>query len=911
MDSNRLTRRELLKDMMLAAGASALIAESALSAPAKRADSRDAKQAHEDLVGLVNPMQGTNSNFGFSRGNTLPLVALPFGVTHWSAQTNEGDGWFFDPNVHTLQGVRATHQPSPWMGDYGYFTVMAQAGDAVLAPKARAAAYEPGDFQIGPHTLSVTFKQDGIRIEMTPTERCAAFRFTFPSGKTGRVLIDAHSHVEVDAGAGVVTGCSRLKGFGAPGNFGCYFYARFDTPIAKVYPFDDARQPIAGNMADGKDVGAAIEFEGKTTVVMRVATSFISVEQARISLDREIGSLSFDAVREAAAKTWNDTLGVARVSGGSERDRRTFYSCLYRAHLFPRMFHEYDASGKTVHYSAFDGKLHDGVMYTDTGLWDGYHTVYPLLSLLQPARLGEIIQGFIHAYQEGGWLPQWPNPGYHGTMGGTHSDVVIADAILKNIPGFDRDAAYAAIRKNATVDPGVSTEGRHHLNDYLRLGYVPGAVSDSLDYAYDDACIALAAQALGKTEDAALFGQRALNYKNNYDPAVGFMRAHNADGSWRPNFDQYAWGDGYTEGGPWQWTFAVPHDPAGLMALMGGRDAFLRKLDRMFWQPPTFHPGSYGQTIHEMREMASVSFGQYAQSNQPVHQVLPLYAAVGAPDKMHYWSRRVMDELYSPDNFPADEDNGEMASWFVLMALGLFPGCPGRPAFTLGSPLFTDITLTPSGGKTLHLHAPANSPKNIYVTHITRNGRNYSKLWIAYSDLQQGGRLDFTMAPRPTPRALSVSDLPESQSPYDANAARETSVSVKVAINCSGDELGEFIADCYFDGGAAITLPEADASPSGRSARQGAFTYKIPLPMPSAGQGYTIQLTFPIGGRQSVAINGKTFFPDLNLETSGSKETVKDIRGILPNPNGNIEIAIRPTFGSTIGGRLRAIVISS
>jgi predicted alpha-1,2-mannosidase len=910
MGFNRMTRRELLQEMLLLGGGSALAM--AIPAPVfgKRAAPPRAKSSAEDLVDLVNPMQGTNSNFGFSRGNTLPLAALPFGMTHWSPQTRQGDGWFFDPNQHTLQGVRATHQPSPWMGDYGHFTVMAQAGDAALAPEARASAYEPNDLQIGPHSLSVKLKRDDVRIEMAPTERCAAFRFTFPVGKTGRVLIDAHSHVEIDAVAGIVTGCSRLHGFGAPGNFGCYFYARFHSPAARAYVFGDDHKATTELIVDGKEVGAAIEFEGKTTVVMTIATSFISVEQAQRNLGREIGEHTFETILTDAAEIWNKTLGVAQVSGGSERDRRTFYSCLYRAHLFPRMFHEYNEAGAPIHYSPFaGGKLRDGVMYTDTGLWDGYHTVYPLLSLLQPARLGEIVQGFVNAYQEGGWLPQWPNPGYHGTMGGTHSDAVIADAITKEIPGFDRAAAYAAIRKNATEDPKGSTEGRHHLADYIRLGYAPGAVSETLDYAYDDACIALAADALGHTEDAALFRKRALNYQNVYDPTVGFMRPRGADGSWKANFDQYAWGDAYTEGGPWQWTWAAPHDPAGLMSLMGGRDAFTRKLDRMFWQPPTFHVGGYGQEIHEMREMAAVPFGQYAQSNQPVHQVLPLYAAAGSPAKMHYWSRRVLDELYSPDNLPADEDNGEMASWYVLMALGIFPGCPGRPAYVLGSPLFPEARITPPGGKTLHLRAPATSSKNVYVSKVLRNGREHPRLWIEHSDLRQGGSLEFSMADRPVKRALRGSDLPESQSPYGANAARETNFATKVAINCGGADAGEFIGDCYFEGGTAVPLPGNEELTM--SARQGSFTYQIPLPMTPKGQAYTLRLYFPAGGRQSVSINGKTLFADINQESTGVKETVKEVSSVLPGRNGRIEIAVKSAPGSAAGGRLRAVVISS
>jgi predicted alpha-1,2-mannosidase len=909
MFSDQLTRRELLKSLAMAMGGAVIvdaiipgISEARNSSPNTMA-ARD-----EDLVSLVNPLQGTNSNFGFSRGNTLPLIALPFGMTHWSPQTSVGSGWFFDPNAHNLQGIRATHQPSPWMGDYGHFTVMAQTGTADYDPATRAVAYDPAELHVGPHSLSVALK-NGTTIELTPTERCAAFRFTFPAGETGRVMIDAHSHVEIDAAAGVVTGCSRLKGFGAPDNFGCYFYATFDKPFSTAVAFDDDFKPVAGHVAEGKDAGAAVEFDNARIVVMKVATSFISVDQARRNLEREIGDRTFDSVRSEASKTWNETLGIVRIAGGIDRERRTFYSCLYRAHLFPRMFHEYDDAGKAIHYSAFDSKLHDGVMYTDTGLWDGYHTLYPLLSLLQPARLGEIVQGFVNAYHEGGWLPQWPNPGYHGTMGGTHSDVVIAGAILKNIAGFDREAAYDAIRKDATVDPSGSTEGRHHLADYLRLGYIPEAVSESLDYAYDDACVGLAAKALGHGDDAELFNRRALNYRNVYDKSVGFMRSRKADGTWKENFDQYAWGEAYTEGGPWQWSFAVPHDPAGLMELMGGRDAFLRKLDRMLWQPPTFHVGGYGGEIHEMKEMAAVPFGQYAQSNQPVHQVLPLYAAAGAPAKMHYWSRRVLDELYSPDNFPGDEDNGEMASWYVLMALGLFPHCPGRPSFVFSSPLFRDAWVKLPGGKTLHLHAQGNSPQNVFANSVMRNGQEHSALVISYADIMRGGRLEFTMEDRPRHRELSASDLPESLSAYSADSITSSAFFTKVAINCGGDEIGEFIRDYYVEGGESITIAADDLAPSyAASARQGSFTYRIPLPKTTDNRGYKVDLHFPAGGRQDVLINGQTAIADLNLENAGQPV----LRGFVAQPkdDGQIVIEVKAARGAATGGRLSAIVVT-
>lgn len=869
-------------------------------------------------MGLVNPMQGTDSNWGFSRGSTLPLVSCPFGMTHWSPQNKVPDGWFFDPTLHQIQGIRATHQPSPWMGDYGQFTIMAQVGEAALAPAARVSAYRKEDMQVEPGYLSVLCGRDGVRLEVAPSERCAIFRFTFPASGGGCVLIDANSQINVAAGDRALSGFSRLKSGGAPDNFACYFYAEFDQPFQKASPFQDGK-PVSGQtVLEGAGVGAAVATGPATMTVMRIGTSFISAEQARQNLRRELADKPFETVREEAAQIWNKTLGTVRVSGGTSAQRRTFYSCLYRAHLFPRMFYEHDAAGKPIHYSPYDGQVHNGVMYTDTGLWDGYHSLYTLLSLLQPERLGEMMQGFVNAYAQGGWLPQWPHPGYHGTMGGTHSDVVLTEAILKDIPGFDRETAQAAMWKNATVPPVHTSEGRGGLTDYLSQGYLPvgstgAVVSNSLDFAYDDACIALAAARLGHPDQQRELERRALNYRLLYDPETGFMRAKNADGTWKSGFDEFAWGDAYTEGGPWQWSLSVPHDPAGLMTLMGGQKAMVRKLDRMLWQPPVFHTGGYGHEIHEMSEMAAVKFGQYDQGNQPVHQVLAHYAAAGCPARMQYWSRRVLDHLYTPDGFPGDEDNGEMSAWYVLSALGLFPHCPGRTSYVFGSPLFSEAVLAPPNQKPLTLHAPAASPDATYVSRVAFNGHQQERLWISHAELRQGGRLEFAMAKRPVSRQIAPGDLPPSLSAYQGMASRTEAVPVEIAINCGGDAAGVFVGDCFVEGGQAAMQNTAmqDARPAEgaassfpasvqKSERQGAFTYRIPLPMPTGNGSYTVRLYFaarPKVGTMEVQINRAVKLSAFGA--SGDRGgIVKEFSGVLPGPEGEVLIEFAPSPGS-------------
>jgi len=821
---------------------------------------RAASNSSTSLVDLVNPMQGTNSNYGFSVGNTLPLVTRPFGMIHWTAQSNTRDGWFFDPNAHKLVGIRATHQPSPWMGDYGQFTIMAQSGYPVYDPDARAIAYTDEQFVVHPNYLSFDLADQGIRIETSPTERCAIFRFTFPAGKPTRVILDSHTSIDIDVKSNTFTGTSRLAAGGTPHNFAHYFYASFDTPFVGAVAIQDGK-PLAGQtQANTGKVAASFEFSNTQTVVMRIGTSFISADQARKNLVREVGSRTLDDVHKEAADSWNEALGTVLVEGGTIDDRRTFYSCLYRTQLFPRPIHEFDDSGKAIHYSPYDGKIYHGPLYADTGLWDGYHTLYPLLSLVAPDRLGEVIAGFIDAYKESNWLQQWPSPGYRGTMGATHSDSLFAEAINKKLDGFDPQMAYAAILKDSTVAAG----GRGDLQFYIDHGYVPGSVSNSLDYAYDDNCVALAAQTLGRTDDYTTLSKRALNYRNVYDPSVGFMRPRNRDGAWIGDFDQFYWGGPYTEGGPWQWSFSAPHDPAGLISLMGGQTTFLRKLDKFLLQPPIFHTGGYGQTIHEMKEMAAVQFGQYAQSNQPVHQNLYLFTAAGCPWKTQYWARRVMDKLYSADVFPGDEDNGEMAAWYVLNAIGLFPSCPGHPSFTIGSPLFDKVTIKLKHRKSLVIEAKDNAPHKVYVNNITFNGNRRTQTWMSYANLMGGGTLNLQMGSAPEARTFDAEDLPYSLTPYENFSSGPDIWKTSVFINCGGDATGKFVGDCFVTGGNSGLAPAQTpgSTPAVDPAvlttcRTGTFRYDIPIPMLPNGGEYIVAVTVGFdGGTPGIILNG-------------------------------------------------------
>ena len=706
----------------------------------------------------VNLLQGANSHFGMSQGNCFPLTALPFGMTHWCLQTGEGP-WVFEARARKVQGVRATHQPSPWIGDYGHFVVMAQVGEPRVSCETRSSAYRPDRTVFRPDTLCADLIRYDIRLEMTPTERCAVFRFRFPATEQARVLLDpcaGESGVWVDTERSRVEGYTRGSTGGTPENFACYFVAIFNCPMTGCLTFENGKDITEASERTGPRAGAAVTFttQAGETVEMKIATSFLSIEQAERNLAREVGDRDFETVRTQARQVWEQALGRIEVEGGTEAQQRVFASCLYRMHLFPRKWHEYDDAGEPVHFSPYDGQAHPGVLYTDNGFWDTYRTVYPLLALLLPEQLNEILEGWTQACREGGWFPQWASPGYRACMVGTHVDAVMADAVARGVRGFDVATAYAGLRRHA-FEPGdaAGSYGRIGILDYLEKGYVSTdhheSVARALDYAYDDFCIAQVAAALGKEDDRRLFLERAQNYRHHYDPSVGFMRARNADGSWA-EFREFRWGDPYVEGGPWQSTWAVPHDPAGLIALMGGPEAFVAQLERMLTMPPHFEVGYYGFEIHEMTEMACVDFGQYAHSNQPVHHVLYLFTAAGRPDRTQYWVRRVLNELYTPDVFPGDEDNGEMSAWYVLSALGLFPLCPGHPSWVFGSPLFPRARITLPDGGTLTIEAERENAAQLYTAAVTLDGKRQERLWIDHATVSQGGVLRFTLTETPT-----------------------------------------------------------------------------------------------------------------------------------------------------------------
>jgi predicted alpha-1,2-mannosidase len=694
------------------------------------------------LLEYVNPLQGTNSTPLFSRGNTLPIVAMPFGMAHWTLQSSDQPGWFFKPQDERVQGIRCTHQLSPWLGDYGYATILPFSGDASPEPSSRASSYRSGELQILPHLVKLRLMRYRCWLELTPSEHGAAMRFTFQDDGPHGVFFDLpgnDAEIEYDSASGFIRALTRQNDGGVQPGFAAYYVLKSDSPIAGVDVKSIKEHRVAVVHLTSAKAGP---------VQMRIGTSFISFDQASQNLKAEIGEKSFNDLVQDAATVWEETLCRVRLQGAAETQLRTFYSCLYRTLLFPRMWHEKDAAGKVVHRSPYNGNVEPGFLFADHGYWDDYHAWYPMMSLLYPERLTQILQGWVNALDEGGWFPQFPCPGYRGAMTGSLIDSVFGDAVAKGLTGFDLQTAYLGLKKHATQrgDPGKGY-GRLGIEHYLKLGYVPsdlvgGGAAQTLDFAYGDFCIAQVARAAGMSEDAAMFEKRSKNWRTLFDPSTKFIRGKNADGSWLKPFDQYTWGGAYVEGGPWQYRFNVLHDPQGLMENYGGKNEFVKRLEEMLMQAPVFHAGTYGAEIHEMSEMAAVDFGQYAHSNQPVHNVLYMFSAAGRRDRTQYWVHRVLNELYSPDNFAGDEDTGAMSAWYILSSLGLFALCPGKPEWALGAPLFPSAEIRFPEGRSLRISAKGRRSGAFYNQVMLDRAKQHDS-FIPHAALLRSSRVDF------------------------------------------------------------------------------------------------------------------------------------------------------------------------
>lgn len=729
-------------------------------------------------VDFVNPLIGTESKYELSNGNTYPAIARPWGMNFWTPQTgNMGDGWVYTYTADKIKGFKQTHQPSPWNNDYGQFSIMPVTGTPQFDQEKRASWFSHKAEIAKPYYYSVYLADHDVTTELSPSQRAAIFQFTFPKTDSAYVIIDAFdkgSYIKVIPKENKIIGYSTKNSGGVPENFKNYFVITFDRPFSykaavKNGAINKDELEIQDNHA-GAVVGFSSLKRGEK-VIARIASSFISFEQAEINL-KEVNSKTFQQVVDEGKAQWNEVLGRVQVEDRNMDRLRTFYSCLYRSTLFPRDFSEIDGTGKRIHYSPYNGQVLPGEMFTDTGFWDTFRSLFPLLNLLYPSMNDRMQEGLVNAYKESGYLPEWASPGHRASMIGNNSASIVADALITDRKGYDKDLLWEALKHGAnSAYPKHSSTGRFGYEYYNKLGYIPADVkvdqnvARSLEYAYNDWCIYEFGKALGKPEaETAIYATRAMNYKNLFDPSTKLMRGKKADGSFVANFDPSAWSREYTEGNAWHWSFCVFHDPQGLINLMGGNKSFVSMLDTVFVIPSYEGMKSRGM-IHEMREMQVMNMGQYAHGNQPIQHMPYLYNYAAEPWKAQYWVRKIMDKLYlpTPDGYCGDEDNGQTSAWYVFSSLGFYPVSPGSGEYVIGSPQFNKVILRLENGKEILIQAKQQESNQVYIDQLSWNGKPYNRNYIRYSDLLQGANLEFKMSDTPNKnRGTKKEDAPYS-----------------------------------------------------------------------------------------------------------------------------------------------------
>lgn len=743
-------------------------------------DTNKLSDSNIDYISKVNTLIGSDSEYYLSNGNTYPAIALPWGMNFWTPQTSKmGDGWIYAYDAHKINGFKQTHQASNWLKDYGCFSLMPITGELITSEAERASWFSHKAEIAKPHYYRVYLADYDVVTEITPTERAACFRFTFPQSDSSYIILDGFnkgSEVRIIPEERKIIGYSRYNSGSVPENFHNYFVAVFDKDFETVATWnEDAISNVVSR--EGNHVGAVIGFKTKRgeQVNVKVASSFISPEQAELNLNREIGEKDFDAIKKEGEDIWNKELSRIKVEGGTDAQLNTFYSALYRLLLFPRKFYEFDKDNNMVHYSPYNGKVLPGYMFTDNGFWDTFRAVFPFFTLMYPDLNSNIIKGLVNTYKESGWLPEWATPGHRDCMIGSNSASIIADSYLKGIRGYDINTLWEALIKNTKGHhKHILSVGRLGAEYYNKLGYIPYDVgikenaARTLEYAYDDFCLYELAKKLNRPQkEIDLFRKRAQNYKNLFDSEHNLMRGKNSDGTFQSPFNPLKWGDAFTEGNSLHYTWSVFQDIEGLINLMGGEKEFVSMLDTVFSMPPDYDCSYYGFTIHEIREMQIANMGNYAHGNQPIQHMIYLYNYAGEPWKAQKHVREVMNKLYldTPDGYCGDEDNGQTSAWYIFSSMGFYPVCPGSGQYVMGAPLFKKITLQLENGNTFVIDAPDNSSSNLYIKSASLNGEEFNHNWLDHSTIINGGKLFLEMDSVPNyKRGINKEDKPFSMS---------------------------------------------------------------------------------------------------------------------------------------------------
>lgn len=674
---------------------------------------------------LVSTLVGTQSDYSISNGNLYPATTMPWGMNCWTPMTSKlGDGWTYRYDAHMITGFKQTHQPSPWINDYAYYAVMPLRDVANAPEDKRGSWFSHKSETAKPYYYQVYLADHDINVEMTPSERGAVLRFTFPDSRTSGVVIDA---ADPKATLNVVdsqtiVGYTTNNHGGVTDEFKNYFVLVFDKPFAQ-------------SCVDGDKAVVSFDTVRGEQICVRTASSFISPEQALVNL-REVQG-GFDAVCAAAKARWNEVLGRVEVRGGTVDQQKTFYSCLYRTSIFPRKLYEVDAEGNELHYSPYNGEICPGKMYGDVGFWDVFRAQMPLVNFLHPSLAAEVQEAMANIARENEFLPEWCSPGHRGCMVGNNSASVVADAYLKGIATEGMEDIYRAlVYGTENVHPTVSSSGRLGHEYYNTLGYIPynvginENVARTLEYAYNDWCLALVAEKLGRPEEEVQkFKARSTNWRNVFDPETKLMRGKNLDGSFQAPFSPYKWGDAFTEGNAWHYTWSVFHDVNGLAEEMGGAPAMKQMLDSVFVVPPIYDDSYYGFRIHEITEMQVAQMGNYAHGNQPIQHMIYLYNYIGEQKSCREHVMDVMNRMYTcgPDGYCGDEDNGQTSAWYVFSAMGFYPVCPVSGEYALGKPLFPETIVHLENGNQIRI----------------LDGEQSDRCFVTYDDLMKGITLEF------------------------------------------------------------------------------------------------------------------------------------------------------------------------
>ena len=773
-----------------------------------------------DLTGLfladyVNTMRGAQSSGDFTRGNTFPATAMPFGFNFWTPVNRDDKNWFYQfktsetgSAINTISSFSVVHEPSPWIGNRQSLSIMpvsklSSSGEPETRRSSRVETFQRQNETATSYYYSLTF-DNGVRTEITPTDHAAYFRFTAPATQsTLAVVVSAFNGISstqtVDQANGVVTGSTSES-------IPMYYYIKFDKPVTQ-------------SKASGSDAWVRIATpDGDKVVGMRIATSFLSVDQAKANLDDEIGSRTFDNIKDLAEQAWQQKLGAIRVKGATEDQKTILYSNMYRSFLYPNSAWEKEKdTGKAVYMSPYTSPTtkKEGKIWVNNGFWDTYRTTWPLYDLLIPTQAGQMIDGFINGYKDGGWVTRWSGPGYNDSMVATSSDIIFADAYMKGVRNFDVESAYASMMKNATTYSNQGDRGRKGMDQSVFYGYaaIGEAVAWTLEANLNDFGVAQMAQALEKNDDYPYFANRAISYGNIFDAtstgswAGGWFRGRNTSGGWKgQNSSPSVWGYDYTEGNAWSYAFLAPQDGQGLANLYGGRDKLKAKLDAFFTAAPSTlgYPdyGSYNFAIHEMKEAQTAAqlagVGQYQHSNQPVHHSIYMYNYAGTPANGQKYLRDVMDKLYfsgvdkdgnsTGEGYIGDEDNGEQSAWYVLSAMGIYPVSVGRPEYAIGAPYFPEMTVTLESGKKIAINAPNVSSANRYVQSVKLNGKDVTKNYLLHADLVAGATLDFVMGPNQSQWGTGINDVPTSITEGSARPAPLSSLLPPKLYNVTASE---------------------------------------------------------------------------------------------------------------------------